>query len=154
LSAHKFGLFPFDGCGRFGADVVANAIDPTHFIDDACGDTSKKVVGESAPVGGHEIVGIDASHGSYIFIRTSVPHHPYALGFEKDDEGLGGLSVEVCISDFIDEDFIGFAKHIELCSRYFTEAADGKSRTWEGVTPDEVVGQSEFDAKLSDFVFE
>jgi hypothetical protein len=76
------------------------------------------------------------------------------LGFEKDDEGLRGLSVEVCISDFIDEDFIGFAKHIELCSRYFTEAADSKSRTWEGVTPDEVVGQSEFDAKLSDFVFE
>ena len=38
-------LFPFDGAGGFGADVVDDAVDGLDFVDDAVGDAGEEIVG-------------------------------------------------------------------------------------------------------------
>ena len=54
-------LFPFDRSGWFRADVVTDAVDPSHFVNDAGRHARKDVVRKSRPVGGHEVVGVDTS---------------------------------------------------------------------------------------------
>ncbi len=48
-------LFPLDSRRRFRADVVNNAVDALHFVDDVVRDFCKEVVGQSSPVGCHAI---------------------------------------------------------------------------------------------------
>jgi len=39
-------LFPLDGRGGLGRDVVNDAVDPFDFVDDAIGDAAEEIVGE------------------------------------------------------------------------------------------------------------
>lgn len=45
-------LFPFDGGGGFGGDVVDDAVDAGNFVYDADADGVEDVVGDADPVGG------------------------------------------------------------------------------------------------------
>jgi hypothetical protein len=48
-------LFPFDGGGRFGGDVVDTTVDTLDFVDDSVGDFLEDFVGEFEPVGSHKV---------------------------------------------------------------------------------------------------
>src|SRR5688572_24229621 len=52
-------LFPFDCSGRLGRDVVGDAVDAAHLVDDAVRDPGEELVRQRRPVGGHEIGGLD-----------------------------------------------------------------------------------------------
>ena len=56
-------LFPLNRRGRFTRNVVHNAVDVVYFVYDAAGDFIQYVVGDSGPVGGHEIRRRNAAEG-------------------------------------------------------------------------------------------
>ena len=64
-----FCSFPFDRCRWFGADVVDDAVDSGHFIDDPSRDPGQHVVRQMAPIGGHEILRVDAANDQGIVVR-------------------------------------------------------------------------------------
>ena len=48
-------LFPLDSRGRFGANVVHDAIDAADFVDDSVGDPAEYVMRKFVPVRGHAV---------------------------------------------------------------------------------------------------
>src|SRR5438876_445493 len=67
--------FPFDCCGRLGADVVNHPVDARHGVADPGRDPGQEVVGELRPVGGHEILTLHRPNRNHVFIGSAVPHH-------------------------------------------------------------------------------
>ena len=63
------GLFPLDGSRRLGGDVVDAAVDALDLVDNAVGNSGKKVVGESVPIGSHVVGGLHAADGSGLCVR-------------------------------------------------------------------------------------
>src|SRR5688572_4195569 len=88
------GLLPFDRGGGLGADVVDDAVYALDFVDDAGADAGQHFVGEAAPVGRHEVVGIHAANGDHVFVGAGVSHHAHALHGKQDGESLGRVAVE------------------------------------------------------------
>ena len=62
------GSFPLDRRRRLGADVVHHAVHALHFVDDPRRNAGQQVVGQVAPVGRHEILGLDRPNGQGVFI--------------------------------------------------------------------------------------
>ena len=63
------GLFPLDGSRRLGGDVVDAAVDALDLVDNAVGNSGKKVVGESVPIGSHVIGSLDTANSSGLCIN-------------------------------------------------------------------------------------
>jgi len=72
------------------ADVVGDAVDAAHFVDDAAGDAFEEAVGEFGPVGGHEIAGLNGSEGHDVVVGAAIAHDAHAFDGEEDGEGLAG----------------------------------------------------------------
>ena len=56
-------LFPLNRRGRFARNIVHDAVDVVYFVYDAAGDFIQYVVGDSGPVGIHEVCRRDAAEG-------------------------------------------------------------------------------------------
>lgn len=54
-------LFPLNRAGRFGRDVVDDAIDAADLVDDACSGAAQDVPGELVEVGRHAVGGSDGA---------------------------------------------------------------------------------------------
>src|SRR4051812_8142919 len=52
-------LLPLDGARRPRRDVVDDAVDARHLVDDAARQPLEQVVGQPGPVGGHGVVAVD-----------------------------------------------------------------------------------------------
>ena len=79
------GLFPLNGAGRFGGDVVDHAVDALDLVDDAVGDGAEQIAGQVAPVGGHGVATVNNPQGDNAFIGALVAHD--ADGFERQQHG-------------------------------------------------------------------
>src|SRR6476659_7028295 len=64
---------PLDRRRRLAGDVVDDAVDPGDLVDDAVGDAAEELVGERAPVGGHEVVGVDGAESDDALVGAVVP---------------------------------------------------------------------------------
>ncbi len=62
----KWGLFPFDGAGGFGGDVVDDAVDAGDLVDDPAGDGFEDVVRDFGPVGGHAVLARHRAEGDAV----------------------------------------------------------------------------------------
>ena len=72
-------LLPLNRRGRFRADVINDAVDTCDFVDDAGGDAAEQVGGQLAPVGGHEIGGVDTTDGDRVFVGATATRNTDAL---------------------------------------------------------------------------
>ncbi len=148
-------LFPFDGAGGFGGDVVDDAVDAGDFVDDAAADAGEEVVGEAGPVGGHEVFGGDGAEGDDFLVGTAVAHDADAFDGEEDGEGLlGAFAEHAGGAQLVDEDGVGLAQGLQAIPGEGAEAADGEAGAGEGLAPDDFVGQAEGGAEAAHFVFE
>ena len=87
-------LFPFDGARGFGGNVVDDAVDAVHLVDDAVGDAGQEIVGEAGPVGGPRVLGGDGADHERVGVGAAV-----ALDADRADrrhhrEALPQLAVE------------------------------------------------------------
>src|SRR5437867_207741 len=86
---------PFDGGGGFGGDVVDDPIDAPHLVHDPGRDAGQKRVGESGPVGGHEVFRSHRPQGANILVGPAVPHDPDAANGQENREGLSHAIVKL-----------------------------------------------------------
>src|SRR5687768_3909498 len=150
----KIESLPLDRARRLRRDVIDDAIDPPHFVDDSARNAVQYVVGHAIPVGGHEVGRLDRSNRENVLIRSLVTHHPHAADRQQHGKRLGGLAIEVCFSNLIDHDLIGVLKNLDALGGHFSEDADGESGAGKGVAPHELFLEAELDAKAPDFVLE
>lgn len=87
-------LFPFDGGGWFGADVVDYAVDASDLVDDVVGDFSEEVVGEVYPVGCHSVGGRYGAERNSVLVGALIAHDTNRLYGEEDYASLPYLVIE------------------------------------------------------------
>src|SRR5678810_610031 len=71
-------LFPLDGAGRLGADVVSDAVDVGYLVDDATGYVAQERRGKIRPIGGHAVGAGDGTQNNRERVGTRVPHDTHA----------------------------------------------------------------------------
>ena len=69
-----FFLFPLNRRWGFTGDIVDDAVNMGDLIDDAGGGAVEDVVGDTSPIGGHEVGGGDAAEGEGIVVGAAVAH--------------------------------------------------------------------------------
>ena len=110
--------------------------------------------GRWRPVGGHEVVGVDAADGEGVVVGAGVAHDADALHRQQHGEGLRRAAIEAGRLDFADDDRVGLAQRVEPLLGDFAEAADREAGAGERMPPDDVFRQAELQAEPADFVFE
>ena len=63
-------LFPFNGAGGFGADIVYYAVDPVDFIDDSVGKVAEQLIRKMSPICRHAIRASNRTNGNHAFISA------------------------------------------------------------------------------------
>ena len=64
--------FPLNRRWGFTGDIVDDAVNMGDLIDDAGGGTVEDVVGDTSPIGGHEVGGGDAAEGEGVVVVENV----------------------------------------------------------------------------------
>src|SRR5882724_12964479 len=59
---------PLDRAGRLRSDVVDDAVDAAHLVDDAGGDAAEEIVREREIVGGHAVAGGDGAQRADVIV--------------------------------------------------------------------------------------
>ena len=147
-------LFPLDGGGGFAGDVVADPVDALDLVDDAHADAVQHVVGDSRPVGGHKVAGGDGAEGQGVVIGASVAHDAHGTGVGEDSKILVQVFVLAGLGDLVPEDEVGIPEQIGLLFGDLADDTDGQAGAGEGLAGDQILGQAQLPAQLSDLVLE
>src|SRR5207344_3596567 len=78
---------PLDGAGGLRGDVVDDAVDAAHLVDDAPRRRPKKIVGEVVIVGGHAVGGGDGAQRAHIVVGARIAHDADGAHREQHSEG-------------------------------------------------------------------
>lgn len=99
-------LFPLNSRGGLGGNIVDDAVDVGHLIDDADGDPVQHIVGDPGPVGGHEVRGGDTAEGQSIIIGPAIALHTYGAHIGQHREILAHGALQMRLGDLVPEDKI------------------------------------------------
>ena len=102
-------LFEFDRGGRFGRDIIDDAVDALDLVDDAHGDAIEHIVRDARPVGGHEVRRRDAAQRERIVIRAAVAHNTDRAHIRQHREVLIHRLLQVRLGDLVAEDEVRVA---------------------------------------------
>src|SRR5438132_11121354 len=92
-------LLPLDCAGGFGGDVVDDAVDAAHLVDEAGRGAPQELVREREVVGCHAVGrGYRAQRADEI-VGAAVAHHADAPHRQEDGEGLPDRTVEAAVAD-------------------------------------------------------
>src|SRR5258708_6304620 len=105
--------FPLDRGGRLGADVVDDAIDATHLVDDPRGDSSEPIGRQARPGGGHPVAALDGSNRNRTLIGAFITHDPDTLNRKQDSKTLPEARVPPLVLDLGGNNGIGPAQEIQ-----------------------------------------
>ena len=131
-----FALFPLDGGRGFTCDVVDDAVDALDLIDDAGRDPVQYVVGDSGPVGGHEVAGGDGTEGQGIVIGPAVTHDTHRTGVGEDGKILVDGGTQAGSGDLLPVNGIGVPQAVQLVLGQVSDDPDGQAGTGEGLAHD------------------
>ena len=137
-------LFPLDCCRWFGGNVIEDAVDVVHFVDDAARNLIQYLVRDACPVSSHKVGGGDTAQRHGVVIGTEVAHDADRTHIGQNSEILVDGFIQTCFGNLIAEDEICFAQDGQLFFGDFANDADGKTRTREGLAVDLTFGRSEF----------
>ena len=102
-----FVLFPLDGGGGLGGDIVDDTIDALHLVDDAGGDLVQHIVGDAGPVGSHEVAGGDGAERQGVIVGAAVAHDAHGAGIGEDGKVLVDVLVLAGGGDLLPVDGVG-----------------------------------------------
>ena len=123
--------FPLDRGGRFGRNIIDDAVDALDLVDDAHGDTVEHIIRDARPVGGHEVRRRDAAQRERIVIRAAVAHNTDRAHIRQHREVLIHRLLQVRLGDLVAEDEVRVAQNVEPILGHRAEAADGQTRPRE-----------------------
>src|SRR3569833_62372 len=147
-------LLPLDSRRWFSRDVVHDAGDTGHLIDDAKRDVGEEFVGEFGPVGCHEVDRFDGAQGDDVIVTATVAHDSDGADGKENGESLTRAVVEIVFAELFDEDGVCAAEEVCVFFADLAEDADAEAGAREGVAVNHLAGQAEFDAEAADLVFE
>jgi hypothetical protein len=148
------GLLPFNRRRRLGRDIVHHPIHPPHLIDNPITDRRQHIERHSCPIGRHEILAFDRADRDHAVVTPRIAHHADGADRQQHGEDLGGFAVEVGGDDFFQQNLIGISQDTQSLGGDIAQHAHGQAGAGEGVTPDEVFGQTQDFAELAHFVLE
>src|SRR6476469_394010 len=93
---------PLDRRRRLRRDIVRDAIDAAHLVDDPGRDLFQQCVGQLGPVGGHEVAGLHGAQGDDVVVGAPVAHDADALHRQEHGERLAGEVVPALLADRVD----------------------------------------------------
>ena len=102
-----FFLFPLNRRWGFTGDIVDDAVNMGDLIDDAGGGAVEDVVGDTSPIGGHEVGGGDAAEGEGIVVGAAVAHDTDGAHIRQHGEILADAVGEACVCQLLAEDGVG-----------------------------------------------
>ena len=146
-------LFPLNGVGWFGTDVINYAINAFYFINNAAGNFAKQRVGESGPVWGHGIGAGHRTNSCNVFVNPPVSHNSHAFQWEEHDKVLPELLVQTIFPDFFKENDVHLPQDGKPCLGNITNNSNSQTRAREGLSSDEIFRESEFFSKNTYFIF-
>jgi hypothetical protein len=102
--------------------------------------------------GSHEVVGGDSSESNDLVVRPLVTGNTDSFDGKESGERLRDLVVQAGSSDLLDVDGVGLLEEGDLVARDGSEDSDGESRSGEGVSANEVLGDVEQSSEVSDLI--
>ena len=110
-------LLPLDRCGRFRADIVDDAVDSFHAVDDVVGHFREEIVGQMDPVGRHAVRRSDGAQRDATLVGPLVAHHADALDRQEDGSRLPHLVVKSGGTQGVDIDSVHVLQNLDLPGR-------------------------------------
>ena len=147
-------LFPLDGGGRLGGDIVDDAVNAFDFIDDPAGNAVQDFVGQLVPVGGHAVETLNGAHGDDVFVGPVVAHNADGLDRQQHGEVLPDIEVIFHFQNFLADAQIGKLEQFDAFPGDLAKNAYGETGAGEGLAVDDVARQSQFSPDSAHFVFE
>ncbi len=138
--------FPLDGGRGLGGNIVDDAIDTRHLIDDADGNTIQHIVGNAGPVSSHEVGGGDAAERQRIVIRPAIAHNAHGAHIGQHRKVLIHGALQMRLGDLIPEDEVRQTQGVQLLLGDLADDADGKAGTGEGLAHDQILRQAQLPA--------
>lgn len=129
-------LFPLDGGGGLGGDIVDDTIDALHLVDDAGGDLVQHIVGDAGPVGSHEVAGGDGAERQGVIVGAAVAHDAHGAGIGEDGKVLVDVLVLAGGGDLLPVDGVGIPEGVQLLLGQIADDPDGQAGTGEGLAHD------------------
>ncbi len=93
------GSFPLNRCWRLARNIIDDAIDVRHLIDDPTGDFLQHFPVDACEVGGHAVDAGDGANGDGVIIRAPIPHDADAADARQHREVLPDILVEAVVFD-------------------------------------------------------
>ena len=106
--------FPLDRRRRLGADVVDDAVDAAHFVDDPVGDAAEHVVRKGIPVGRHAVGARHGAEREDVLVGAVVAHHADAAHREAARRTPArSRRRDSAVANLLEIDRVGAAQHVE-----------------------------------------
>src|SRR5689334_14283250 len=108
LAERAISLFPFNGSGWFGADIIHYTIYTLHFINNIVAYFGKKFERKMAPVRGHAIGAAHGAKGHHTFISALIAHYAHTLDGQENCARLPYFAIKIVVLQTIDKNGIYF----------------------------------------------
>src|SRR5262245_4921431 len=128
---------PLDRARRLRGDVVHDAVDPLHLVDDARRHVADEFHVEGIEVGAHPVGRGHRAQPDDVIVGAIIAHDADGAHGQQHGERLPNVVVEPGAADLLDIDVIGAAQDIELFPRDVAGAADGEPGPGKRVSADE-----------------
>lgn len=140
-------------------DVIANAVDAFHLIDNLVRNLSHKVVRQMCPVGCHSVCARYGTQSHRMLVSALVAHDSHAAyRREKHRSCLPNLVVQTfavftdIVVHSLDIDVVGILKYAHFLACDVAENTNSKTRSGERMTLDEALGHAKLVAYAAHFV--
>lgn len=145
---------PLDGGGRLRGDVVDDAVDAAHLVDDAVRHRRQRLVGEMRPVRRHRVDGVHRADRARVLVGALVAHHADGPDGQEDGERLPDRLVVGKFLDLLLHAQVGLLEELHLLLRHLAEDAHAEARAGEGLAVQELVRHAEDAADGAHLVLE
>ena len=154
ISLDGFRSLPFDGARRLGRDVVGHPVHTVDLVDDAARHALEHVVGQPGPVRRHGVLGGDGPDDHRVGVGALVAHHADRADVGEHGERLPDLPFEARCPHLLAHDGVGLLQHGHPLGRDLADDPDAEAGSREGLSPHDVVRQSELGPDGPDLVLE
>src|SRR4030095_3524493 len=148
------GLFPLDRGRWLRRDVVDDAVDAAHLVDNARRDRRQEIMRQGRPIGGHPVETLHRANRHGVFVRPRVTHDADALHRQQHRKALPQPLIPASFPNLIGDNAIGEAQQIQPLLRHGADQTDGEPGTREGLPDDELAFESEILPDSPDLVLE
>src|SRR5262245_49741706 len=104
---------PLDRAGRFGGDIVDDAVHAFDLVDDAGRDGGQDLVREPRPIRRHGVLADYGAERDDLRVRPVVAHDPHGAHRQQHGEGLPERAAQAGGLDLLLHDGVGIPDHAE-----------------------------------------